>query len=204
VPRLRSNHVFLNCPFDASYRTILDAIVFSIYDLEFVARCALEVDDSSEYRLEKISRIIEQCRFGIHDISAVTLDAVTGLPRFNMPLELGLYLGCKRFGAETQQKKACLILDTHPYRYRDFISDIAGLDIHSHNGDPERAVREVRNWLAGVSHRKGLPGGDEVVARYNSFLKDVPRICAQLKRDPDSLTFTDIAETIEIWLETTL
>lgn len=63
-----------------------------MYDLGFVARCALEEDDAGEFRLSKIERIIEECRFGINDLSAVALDVVTGLPRFNMPLELGLFL----------------------------------------------------------------------------------------------------------------
>jgi hypothetical protein len=56
--------------------------------------CALEDDDAGEFRLSKIERIIEECKFGIHDLSAVALDVATGLPRFNMPLELGLFLGC--------------------------------------------------------------------------------------------------------------
>jgi hypothetical protein len=97
--RVRRDHVFINCPFDRGYRAILDGIVFAIYDLGFVARCALEDDDGGEIRLSKIERIIEECKFGIHDLSAVAIDPATNLPRFNMPLELGLFLGCKRFGA---------------------------------------------------------------------------------------------------------
>jgi hypothetical protein len=92
---LKSSHVFINCPFDADYRPIFNAIVFAVYDLGFVARCALE-DDAGDYRLSEIERIIEECRFGINDLSAVALDSVTRLPRFNMPLELGLFVGCKR------------------------------------------------------------------------------------------------------------
>jgi hypothetical protein len=119
--RVRRDHVFINCPFDRGYRAILDGIVFAIYDLGFVARCALEDDDGGEIRLSKIERIIEECRFGIHDLSAVAIDPATNLPRFNMPLELGLFLGCKRFGAPAQRKKKCLILDSDRYRYRNFI-----------------------------------------------------------------------------------
>ncbi len=48
--------------------------------------------------------MIEECRYGVNDLSAVALDAVTGLPRFNMPLELGLFFGCKRYGPENQRK----------------------------------------------------------------------------------------------------
>src|SRR5688572_1615939 len=141
--RIRSNHIFINCPLDASYQPVFHAIVFAAFDLGFVPRCALEVDDSSQNRLEKIMRMIEECRYGVHDISAVTLGAGTNLPRFNMPLELGLYLGCKRYGDKRQHRKPCLVLDSDPYRYRNSISDIAGQDIHAHGGEPERAIVEV-------------------------------------------------------------
>ena len=101
---LRSNNVFINAPFDAGYHPIFDAIVFDVHDLGLNARCALEQDDSGEIRLPKIERIIEESRFGIHDLSAVELDAATHLPRFNMPLELGLFLGCRRFGRKPTQE----------------------------------------------------------------------------------------------------
>jgi hypothetical protein len=111
-----------------------------------------------------------------------------------MPLELGLCLGCKRFGSEAQQKKACLILDSDPYRYRESLSDISGQDIHSHKGNPKRANSEVRDWLANVSKEKGLPGGAEIAVRYARFTKDLPEICKKLKRRPRDLTFMDFSE----------
>ena len=198
---IRRNHVFIDCPFDAAYKPIFDAIVFAIRGLGFLARSALEIDDSAEFRLAKIERIVEECRYGIHDISNVAPDANTGLPRFNMPLELGLFLGCKRFGNERQRQKVCIILDSEPYRYRQYISDIAGQDIHSHGGKPEEAIVQVRNWLAAASKRKLLPGGAEIVERYNRFLTDLPALCATLRRQREALTFGDLSETIEIWLQ---
>lgn len=200
--RLKSSHVFINCPFDHVYRPIFNAIVFAVYDLGFVARCALEEDDSGEFRLSKIERIIEECRFGVNDLSAVALDVSTGLPRFNMPLELGLFFGCKRFGPANQSKKRVLVLDSAPYRYRQFISDISGQDIHTHNGDPERAIREVRDWLQGASSRKALPGGGEIVARYRRFQADLPSICTELALEPDTLTFLDLSAAVTDWLKT--
>ena len=95
---------------------LFDAIGFAVHDLGFTARCSLEEDDGSEFRSSKIEWIIEECAFGIHDLSAVALDMATGLPRFNMPLELGLFLGCKRFGSGNQRKKRSGILDSEPYR----------------------------------------------------------------------------------------
>jgi hypothetical protein len=56
----------------------------------FRPRCALELDDSAEVRIDKILRKIAECRFGVHDLSRTELDAASALPRFNMPLELGL------------------------------------------------------------------------------------------------------------------
>ena len=117
-----------------------------------------------------------------------------------MPLELGLDLGCKRFGTGIQHKKACLILDSDPYRYRSSMSDISGLDIHSHGGDPMLAIVEVRDWLVNVSKKKGLPGGVEIASRYARFTKDLPKLCKNLKRAPAALTFADFSEALEIWL----
>ena len=197
---LRSRDVFVNCPFDDTYKPIFHAIVFAVHNLGFRALCVLGIDDASEARLEKIMRIIGQCAYSIHDISSVGLSSATNLPRFNMPLELGLDLGCKRFGSKTHNRKACLILDSEPYRYRASISDISGQDIHAHEGDPERAIAEVRNWLASVSDVKGLPGGAEVAERYSRFKTDLPKICKEQKRRPKDLTFGDFLEAVEIWL----
>jgi hypothetical protein len=200
-PRLGISDVFINCPFDVTYKPTFDAIVFAVYDLGFIARCALEVDDGADYRLAKIERIIEECRFGIHDLSSVALDANTGLPRLNMPLELGLFLGCKRFGAEHHRRKSCLILDSEPYRYRQFISDISGQDIHFHAGEPNRAIIEVRNWLCAASERRALPGGEHVIERYSRFLSELPQACAEAHLQPQSLTFVDLTRVIDNWLD---
>ncbi len=90
--------VFVNCPFDEEYEELFDAVVFAVHDCGFVARCALEAFDSGEARIDKILAIIAKRKFGIHDISRTELSKNTRLPRFNMPLELGLFLGAKTFG----------------------------------------------------------------------------------------------------------
>jgi hypothetical protein len=95
-----ADNVFLNHPLDDDYLSIRNALVFSVHDCGFVARSALEASDASENRLDKIYGIIEDSRYGIHDISRTELNDA-GLPRFNMPLELGIFLGCKRYGKET-------------------------------------------------------------------------------------------------------
>ncbi len=98
-------------PFDRRYAKLFDALVYTVHDCGCVARCAKEGDDGSQVRLDKLYGIIEESRFGIHDLSRVTLDSVNRLPRFNMPLELGIFLGAKRYGPVRQKKKAVLLLE---------------------------------------------------------------------------------------------
>ena len=202
VPRaIVSNHVFINCPFDDGYRPIFNAFVFIIYDLGFVARCAREADDSGEVRIAKIERIIEECKFGIHDVSEVSLDKKNKLPRFNMPLELGMFLGCKRFGGKSQSRKICLILDKSQYRYQKFISDIAGQDIRTHEDDPRTAITVVRNWLRNASPLVTMTGGEEIANRYSAFRKELPSLCRNLRLSANELTFIDYIWLVKGWLD---
>src|SRR5712691_7530213 len=194
------NSVFINCPFDAQYRPLFEAIVFAVLDCTFRPRCALEIDDSSEVRIDKIFKIIAECKYGIHDISRTEVTSASGLPRFNMPLELGMFLATKRFGAGRQRQKVCLILDSLPYRYQQFISDIAGQDIQVHNNSAQEAISIVRNWLRGNSTAIILPGGMEIYRRFQLFEQDLPALCAQLKLQRDELTFNDSASIISYWL----
>jgi len=133
--------VFINVPFDKRYTPLSDAIVFAVYDCGFVARSALEIEDSGQTRVEKILDIIESSKFGIHDVSRAGVDRNTKLARFNMPLELGFFLGAKRYGSERDRQKRCLVLDRDRYRYRNFCSDISGQDIRAHGDDPRTAIR---------------------------------------------------------------
>jgi hypothetical protein len=100
-----ANFVFINCPFDPGYNKKFRAIVFTIVYCGFEPRCSLELDDGSQNRLDKIMSIIGECKFGIHDISRTQLDSANRLPRFNMPLELGVFFGAKKFGGATTRKK---------------------------------------------------------------------------------------------------
>ena len=90
-----ANAVFLNVPFDADYRPLFEALVFCVIECGYEPRCAMEASDGGHVRVEKITRIIADCAFGVHDISRTELDRKSCLPRFNMPFELGLFLDRK-------------------------------------------------------------------------------------------------------------
>lgn len=196
-------NVFINCPFDSAYEAIMEALVFAVHDCGFVARSALEFEDAGQVRIDKITGIIEECRLGIHDLSRTELDVGSSLPRFNMPLELGLFLGAKRYGNGKQREKVCLILDSERFRVPKFCSDIAGQDIRSHGGEPARAIRGVRDWLRNASHHSGviIPSGARMVQRYDLFQQELPLLCDQLRLDCDDLIFNDYTTLIAEWLK---
>jgi len=155
-------NVFINCPFDGEYVPLFRALVFAVQFCGFVPRSALELDDGSEVRIGKIVRIIAESQFGVHDLSRTELDTASQLPRFNMPLELGLFLGAKFYGAGLHQEKAAIIFDRDRYRYQAFCSDIAGQDIRAHNGAEAALIRAVRDALATWHAERFMPGGSAI------------------------------------------
>jgi len=125
-----------------------------------------------------------------------------GLPRFNVPLELGLDLGCRRYGTSDHKEKLLLILDTHRDRYRTFISDIAGQDIAAHNGSVERAISTVRDWLRPHLNPSAgkTPSGRTIYRRYEMFQVDLPAYCDKLRWDVDNLSFADFSWAVYDWI----
>lgn len=198
-----TENVFINCPFDNTFKPIFEAIVFSIFDCGFIPRCALEEDNGAEIRISKIHRIIEECKYGIHDISKADLDDNTHLARFNMPLELGLFLGAQKYSAKASynKDKRALILDVAPYRYFQFISDIAGQDVRSHNHQTIEVVTHVVNFLHTNSRRITIPSSTFVHNRFIEFLDELPNACVASHRDRNNLTFIAFSSFIKAWLE---
>jgi hypothetical protein len=193
--------VFVNCPFDDAYRPLFDATVFAIHACGYTARCAVEADDGSQVRIDKIATIITECRFGIHDISRTEPDLSTGLPRFNMPFELGMFMGAKRYGRAAQRQKICLILDVERHRYQKFISDIAGQDIAAHGGEVARAITIVRDWLSNAAPKTiHFAGGAALMRRYESFRDQLPAACERLHLRVEELTFNNYVVQAEEWL----
>ncbi|MDP8982032.1 MAG: hypothetical protein M3O35_15730 [Acidobacteriota bacterium] len=175
--------VFINCPFDEEYAPLMRAIVFAVVDCGFVPRCALESADASEIRIQKIYRVIGGCGLGVHDLSRTQLDTHTHLPRFNMPLELGIFLGAKFIGEGDQRQKACLVFDEKPYRYKMYLSDVAGQDIEWHGNNPRTVVCRLRDWLASVAPDR-LPSGSIVWDHYETFQGELRDQCAQHRQKP--------------------
>lgn len=192
--------VFINCPYDRAYRRLFYAIVFAVQDCGYTARSALEVNDAGEVRLQKIFRIISECRLGIHDISRTEVDPRSRLPRFNMPLELGMFLAAKEFGDERQRSKICMVLDRSPHRYEKFCSDIKGCDISIHHRKVEAAIEIVRDFLRTAEPHKITPGGKIIFQRYRRFLEELPSVCKEMGLRANDLIFSDYSTLVSSWL----
>lgn len=175
--------------------------MFAVHDCGFLARSAREEDDASQVRLDKLYKIIGECRLGIHDLSRTSLDTINRLPRFNMPLELGIFLGAKRYGGGKHVRKSCLILDREPFRYQISCSDIAGQDIRAHHNDAGEAIAAVRDWLRTNRPASGIPGARNIEGRYFEFRRELPAVARVAGMTVGELNFLDYRAVVTIWLD---
>jgi hypothetical protein len=193
--------VFINCPFDDAYQPLLRAILFSVYYLGLEPRIAVERLDGAEPRIEKIIELIEASKFGIHDLSRIRAERAGELFRLNMPLELGLDIGCKRFKGIPWSDKRCLILETERYRYQAAISDLSNSDIEAHGDDPAEALTVVRNWL-NTECKLDAEGPSYIWGRFTDFIAETDDVLVARgysRRDIDRLPMVEWMRRMSVW-----
>ena len=119
-----------------------------------------------------------------------------------MPLELGIFMGAHHFAPAKHynRNKKFIVMDSEPFRYQKFISDINGQDIKAHGLQEETIIQHVRDFLA-TSSRIQLAGADYLAEQFSLFKNRLPTICRQLKWTVDRLTFIDYVNCIGVWLE---
>ena len=92
-------NVFINCPFDAEYNTLLKPLIYTIIYLDLEPQLS-QTRSSAVTRIEQIKKLIKESKFSIHDLSRSKPLHHDELPRFNMPYELGLDMGCCEYGGK--------------------------------------------------------------------------------------------------------
>lgn len=200
--------VFVNCPFDADYLSLLHALVFSIHDCGYLARLAIEDTGGAELRVDKITRLIRESRFSIHDISRVHVDAASPLPRFNMPFEAGVAFGACRFDrVSAQRSRDFMLLEAQAYRDQRTLSDLAGQDTRAHENDPQLLIRHVRTFLARKwSEPTPIRGAASIWNRYQRLQHALPEIAATLEVTVDELLsfdyLKDLMNVMVRWIAT--
>jgi len=164
-----TGNVFVNCPFDTGYVSLLRPLLFTIVYLGFTPRIASETFDSGENRLAKICRLIHQSKFSIHDLSRLKAARVDEYYRLNMPFELGIDYAVRYFGPQELRTKKCLILERKPHELKRALSDLAGVDVKSHNDEPDEMVGSVRNWFVEALGLQSIPTGTVVWWAFTEF-----------------------------------
>jgi hypothetical protein len=166
-----TRNVFINCPFDDAYLPLLRPLLFTVICVGLVPRIASERLDSGQPRIHKITSLIRQSKYAIHDLSRLQAKKKGEFFRLNMPLELGIDFGCKTFGAGKLRRKCCLILESEPYRFQATVSDFSGSDIRAHNDKPQDVVVAVRNWLHNEANLDAS-SATKIWTQFNQFMAD--------------------------------
>jgi hypothetical protein len=195
-------NVFVNCPFDEEYFSLLRPIIFTIIYLGLKPRIALEALDAGEARLDKIIRLIRQSKYSIHDISRLEAREAGELYRLNMPFELGIDFGCRKFGRGELREKRSLVLEVQRHRYMAALSDLSGADIESHDNDPYKGIEVVRNWLKNTCKLHAF-GPAKISGAFTDFMADnFDRLTCEgfSKEDIGHLPIAELIECMEAWV----
>ena len=166
------NNVFINCPFDEDYDSLLRPLLFTVIYLGFNPRIASERSDSIENRIDKICELIGKSKYSIHDLSRLKAGQEREFYRMNMPFELGIEYGSRRFGPPPLNQKRCLILEKRRYEFMKALSDLSGVDIKAHANQPEQVIRAVRDWFVETVGLRNVASPTVIWYRFNDFASD--------------------------------
>lgn len=194
-------NVFVNCPFDDDYRQLLLSVIFTIKHLGYVPRLSLERADSAESRIEKIVGLINESKFGIHDLSRIISSDKDEHFRMNMPFELGIDYGAKALKGGKWANKQLLVLEKEQYRYQKALSDLSGSDIKNHDDEPSKIVKVVRDWFVAIENIR-TDSGNKVWSKFimfNAYLYDQ---AAEIDghESVDELQIIEVIRHMDDWL----
>lgn len=170
-PNFEKN-VFINCPFDSAYKSLLRPLLFTILYFDFNPKIASERSDSAEQRIDKICEFIESSKYSIHDLSRLKSMKKNEFARHNMPFELGIDYGSRRFAENHFGEKKFLVLEKEKYDYSKALSDFAGADIKNHSNEPEIIVRVVKNWFVETVGLTAVTAASVIWSDFIDFMAD--------------------------------
>ena len=92
--------------------------------------------------------------------------------RHNMPFELGIDYGSRKFAENHFGEKKFLVLEKEKYDYSKALSDFAGADIKNHNDDPRTIIKVVRNWFVETVNLTGVAATSVIWSDFIDFMAD--------------------------------
>ena len=167
-----SKNVFINCPFDSDYDSLLRPILFTIVYLGFNPQIASQTADAAEQRINKILSLIVSSKYSVHDLSRIRSERKDEYYRLNMPFELGIDYACRRLSSGYLERKRFLILGAEPHDYKKALSDLAGVDAKSHANKPDKVVQALRNWFVDTVHLRSADSATVIWYKFTQFMSD--------------------------------
>jgi len=160
----RTRSVFLNIPYDDQFEELYLAYIVGLTQLGLQINATLAIPNQG--RLERIVELIEKSDVSIHDLSRIELSS--GIPRFNMPLELGLALYRSH---TTKGRHRVFVFEKKAYRMLRSTSDISGIDAQIHKGRPKGVMVGLRNIFHQTRRTTTVP---EMLASYRAVKRRLP------------------------------
>jgi hypothetical protein len=164
--RNRIESVFLNIPYDKEFESLYVAYIVGLTQLGLRVTAALAVPNQG--RLETIIGLIAKSDYSIHDLSRIEISK--GIPRFNMPVELGLALYRSH---ATKGRHRVYIFESKPYRTQKSTSDINGIDPQIHHRTPTGVMAGLRNILRQQGDVTTVP---EMLKSYRAVMRKLPEL----------------------------
>ena len=166
-PQLIDPHaVFLNIPYDEDFKSLYVAYVVGLSLLGLVPHLATEIPGGAR-RLDRVLGLIQRCPYSIHDLSRIEVSVATGsVPRFNMPLELGMTITWAELNPE---RHTWLLWESEPWRIQRSASDLNGTDPIIHSG----TAAGILSGLRSAFWRVGVPSFAQMLVCHDRALKDL-------------------------------
>ena len=157
--RAKQESAFINIPYDRQYEPLYLAFIAGVSGFGLAPRATVEIP-TSDRRLDRIVKLIRDCRYSFHDLSRVQLDrGRPPTPRFNMPFELGLAVD---WALAANTKHEWFVFESTSHRLQKSLSDLNGTDPHIHDGTAHGVLRGLMNALTRKTHRPGFADLDEI------------------------------------------
>jgi len=156
----------------------------------------MEDSDSGQLRADKLIELIKDSKYSIHDLSRLQANEKDQIFRLNMPFELGIDYGARRFSKKLSDKKF-LILEKGQYKYMQALSDINGFDIKAHGDTTYGVVKAVRDWLVETAKLKKVNSPTKIWDDFNECYGSIYNEKIKEKFTADEIDFMPIPELID-------
>lgn len=170
-----NKNVFINCPYDDEFVPYKQTIIFAVIACGFNPLLVSFDTNGGVPRIEKIKKMIDSAKLGIHDLSRCKSTEAEEWYRLNMAFELGLDLGSKHF-SERHNKKNVLVLQVKPFTHLPSLSDYSGFDPKCYDKDFKKLLFVIRDFIyceLPISDRENFITKPDLLNLNLQFQKDV-------------------------------